>query len=595
MTGKSIADSRVTIQLEGIRNIMERIVFPVVLLLFPLVTVNQGVDLTDTGYSLGNYSNFLSMDGTWTIATLLGNVVGYLFTLLPFGGTMLGMKLYTSLIISFMALLAYRFFSTKMPKTIVFAGEMAAIGLCWCPTVILYNYMTYALLLLAVILIFRGLAGERPLCLVMAGVCLGLNIFVRFSNLPQAILILAVWYYGMIRKKSVKKVAGETLLCLGGYLGGLAVMFIVIAVMYGPSAYADMIVGLFSMTGEASEYTPGQMLYAIWDAYLHGMKWLLYLAVFVLPGIPFFLLRKDKFVLAKKVIYCCCIAFLIIVLGRWGMYNLKYYQKEAALQWAVVFLLVTIILMVCAIFSSVLDWHWKLICCMTLLVVLITPIGSNNHVWPAVNNLFFAAPVTFWTVYKFVRWGRAYGKGNMAGIPFFPLKAMLSAIMIMFLIQSIGVGCFYVFRDGEAGEKRNTMITENKVLKGMYTTPENARSLEELTLYIEGLGLAEEQGLILYGDIPALAYYLDMPPAIFSTWPDLDSNTLSQLDNSIAILTSHIQERAEIPPIVILSAEVINQMEIDNNDKKLEKIYQFMEEHSYRETYSSSRFILYQK
>ena len=31
------------------------IVFPVILLLLPLLKINQGVDLTDTPYSLGNY------------------------------------------------------------------------------------------------------------------------------------------------------------------------------------------------------------------------------------------------------------------------------------------------------------------------------------------------------------------------------------------------------------------------------------------------------------------------------------------------------------------------------------------------------------
>ena len=34
------------------------IVFPLVLLLFPLLKIGQGVDLTDTPYSLGNYRFF---------------------------------------------------------------------------------------------------------------------------------------------------------------------------------------------------------------------------------------------------------------------------------------------------------------------------------------------------------------------------------------------------------------------------------------------------------------------------------------------------------------------------------------------------------
>ncbi len=86
--------------------------------------------------------------------------------------TMLGMKIYTGLLVSLTALTGYRFFRTKMPAWLAFAGEVAAIGLCWCPTVILYNYLTYFLFLLGCVFLFRGLAGCRNGCLVLAGICL---------------------------------------------------------------------------------------------------------------------------------------------------------------------------------------------------------------------------------------------------------------------------------------------------------------------------------------------------------------------------------------------------------------------------------------
>lgn len=603
MSGKVFVQDRRQIQLDKIQwdkiqMITERFLFPLILLLFPLLKMNQGVDLTDTGYSLGNYRFFASMDGTWTVATFFSNVTGYLFTLLPLGNTMLGMKFYSSLLISFMALFAYRFFSTKMPKALAFAGEMAAIGLCWCPTVILYNYMTYVFLLTAVVLLFRGLAGERPRCLLLAGICLGLNVFVRFSNAPQAALILAVWYYGMIRKKTFRQVLRETLICLAGYLAALAVMLITVMLMYGPGAYLEMIFGLFSMTEEASDYTMGGMLYAIWDAYRHGMKWLLYLAVCVLPGIPFFLIRKNQFAVIKKVVYCMCIAFLVFVLGRWGMYNFKYYQKEAALQWAVVFLLVSVAMLVFTMCSRRVNWDWKLIACIAFLVILITPLGSNNHVWPIINNLFFVAPVTFWLAYRFIRWGREYGRDYMANIPLFPVKSMLAAVMIMFLIQSIGVGCAYVFLDGETGEKRTAKITENTVLDGMYTTPENAAALEEISLFMkQEQQAAADQAVILYGNIPALSYYLDIPAAIFTSWPDLDSNTYGRLQADLADLSREIRADEKECPTVVIAADYMAQ-QADHQEaganKKYRSILAFMAEFEYQEAFANDTFIVFQ-
>ena len=84
------------------RNKALEILFAVLLLLLPLLKINQGVDLTDTPYSLGNYRFFEGADGVWVLATFLSNVTGYLFTRLPFGGTMIGMKLYSSLLIPFL-------------------------------------------------------------------------------------------------------------------------------------------------------------------------------------------------------------------------------------------------------------------------------------------------------------------------------------------------------------------------------------------------------------------------------------------------------------------------------------------------------------
>ena len=106
------------------------VLFPLILFLLPLLKINQGVDLTDTPYSLGNYRFFTQSEGVWVLSTFLSNVTGFLITRLPMGGTMLGVKLYTGLFISAMGLLGYRFFKTKMPVWMAFLGEVAAIGFC---------------------------------------------------------------------------------------------------------------------------------------------------------------------------------------------------------------------------------------------------------------------------------------------------------------------------------------------------------------------------------------------------------------------------------------------------------------------------------
>lgn len=591
------------------QHIFQTVIFPLILLLFPLIKINQGMDLTDTGYSLGNYRFFGQIDGIWVLLTFLSNVTGTLLTKLPMGGTMLGMKLYTSLIVSVMALLGYRFFKTKMPAWLAFAGELAAIGFCWCPTVILYNYLTYLLFLFGAILLFRGLAGNRPACLVLAGAVLGLNAWVRFpNNILEASLIVAVWYYGALKKKPFKQVLRESGLCIAGYLLSAIAMLGLVSALYGAGTLGDMITGVFGMAGSASDYTLGEMLLAILDAYLHGFQWLLYMILCILPGIPFLIIKEERFLGIRKVLYCICIPLLFIVLGKWGMFNFKYYQKEAALQWGAVFLLVAFAVLFWMLSTRMLDANWRLIGCIALLMLLVTPLGSNNHIWPVLNNLFFIIPVIFWMVYRFVRWGRTYLDAS-GKVPLFPVKAMTAGILLAFFVQSLGIGVAYVFLDGEGGERRMYKVSDNPVLHGMRTNEMNAETLEEINAFmVENKSLYEGKKLILYGNIPGLAYYLDKAPAIYTTWPDLNTSSLDQLIEELGVISKGIQNQGAERPLVIMTPAIDAYFsgnsdamafwgadkESYDRDKKLWEIHQFMEENSYTQVFANEAFVIYE-
>ena len=589
-------------RLKPLYHFAEKILFPVILILFPLLKVNQGIDLTDTAYSLGNYAFFGQNTVLWTLLTFLSNVLGFFFTKLPFGGTMLGMKVYSSLLISAMALLGYRFFRTKMPAVIAFLAELSAIGMCWCPSVILYNYMTYALLLTAVILLFRGLVRKHPGCLVAAGVVLGLNTLVRFPNNGlEVLLILTLWYYGYLKKKPLAEIAKETGLCIAGYAAGFVAVLAGMMLLYGTGTLGTMIEGVFGMAGSASDYTFGEMLGMITDAYLHGAGWMAYMVLCILPGIPFFAIQKERFPLLRKVVYCICIAFLFIVLGRWGMFNFKYYQKEAALQWGVVFLILSLGICVWMLFSRMQDCEWKLIAAMSLIVVLITPLGSNNYVWPALNNLFFVAPITFWTIYRFARWGRPYldvtGK-----VPLFSVKAMTMAMVVAFLIQAVGIGCNYVFLDGEDGHKRDTTVEGSRILRGMKTNAANAGTLEELnTFMLENNTEYRNKKVILYGNIPGLSYYLHKAPAVYTSWADLDTNSYERLAEDLNTLNQTMTE--ENRPLVIFSEEIMAQvLDLQENgmtgegsvwEQKLKAILDFMTENEYRKAFENEKYAVF--
>ncbi len=200
-------------------------IYPLILLLYPLRHIRVGVEWWDTGYNYGNFTYMDRMDPMWLLSTYLGNALGRLFTLLPGGSTMLGLNVYTGLVVSLLALGGYFFFIRKagLPRTVVFWGELLAVSFCWCPTALLYNYLTYLLMGAGVVLLYQALSGDsaKP-CryFVAAGVCLGLNVLVRFPNLAEMGLILAVWAMALIRRQKPGRTMLQTLQCLAGYLLG---------------------------------------------------------------------------------------------------------------------------------------------------------------------------------------------------------------------------------------------------------------------------------------------------------------------------------------------------------------------------------------
>jgi hypothetical protein len=562
--------------------------------------MNKGIELTDTGYSLANYVFFPNAEGSFLLNTYLSNVAGFFLTKLPFGGTMLGMNFYATLLVSFAALLGYRFFITKTPAWIAFVSQMAAIGLCWCPPVIIYNYLTYLFFLIAAMLIFRGLAGQRPYCLVLAGVFLGLNVFVRNPNILEAGLIICVWYYAAIRRKKIAQAVRETVLCLAGYAGAVIAAGLVMMLHYGAKAPIDMVGSLFRMSASNGDYTLGGMLHSLISAYLHGATWLFYMVICILPGFPFLMIRlsglfRDKIseariTIIKKIIYCGAIGFLFYALSRIGMYNFKYYQKDSALQWAVIFIIISLLTMMGMLFSQSVDVHWRLIASIGIVIILVTPLGSNNHIWPVINNLFFIAPVTMWHIYRFARYGRRFIGTESTMIPLFPLKAMLLAIMAAVIIQSLGVGIFHVFRDGENGEARKTAVAGNEILRGMRTTRENAANLQELSGFLDTQPAFQGSSLILYGDIPALSYYLNRPSALSNAWPDLDTFSVSQFAMELDGISGWIEMKGDMRPVIIMNARLT-----ERNARSEKKAYldAFMDKHSYRQVFENAQFVVF--
>lgn len=568
-------------------------IFPLVLLLYPLRHIWMGLDLRDTGY---NYANFLymgldHMDSMWLFSTYLATAVGHFFTLLPGGQTLVGMNLYTGLFVSVLAFVSYRFFTRRLqlPAWLVFVGEFVAISLCWCPTALLYNYLTYLLFLAAVLLLYKGLTQDKGHYLVLAGVVLGTNVFVRFSNLPEAALILAVWGYGIICRKKVAKVLKETGLCILGYAGAVALWLGYFALRYGLFAYVAGIKRLFAMTDTASDYKPVSMLYGIFSGYIQNFYWVNRLLVFlVLATVVCFLLPK-RWKWAKRIIGIGTAAVAGFWLYSKEFCDLRFDEYSSMLRPGILFLILTLFVCALRILQKKVDKKEKLLAMLIALVTFLTSVGGNNGLISSINNLFFAVPYVLWNIYKLCkRPTTVFWRVELTAV-----KAMAVMFICIFLFQSIGFGTTFVFVESSGAKNVDTKVENNDILSGVYMSKERAEWVEEISAYVEENQLAGRE-VILYGQIPALSFYLQMPSA-FNPWSDLLSYSADTMEKAMGELEAELSDGAE-PPVVIfdkdVASKIVNAEEIE--DKKLAMILDFMNKYGYIETFSNAKFVLYE-
>ena len=571
---------------DRMKRAVTNVIFPLLLFLYPFLKIDQGIDLTDSSYGLVNYLFFPNAGQEWTLATWLANALGALLIRLPFGDTLIGIRFYCSLLVCFMALLSYFFLKGKMPPWIAFLGEAAAVSLCWIPVTSLYNYLTFALFLSGSVCLYRGLVWQRRRTMALAGALLGASVLTRLPNILECGLIVAVFYYGIVKKKPAKEIWKDAGVCVAGFLAVFLAGFLCICLQFGPGAYGAMLGGLSGYQSTDATYSPVSMVTSVLGAYAVSLKWVLLLAVAAGMGSLMFMLMPGRFEKAKMALYLCMLPVLLRLLWGRGMFNFQYAFYWSVFQWCMVLLYAAIGLCVLALANPRTFRRDKLLALIVLLVVLITPIGSNNETYPNMNNLFLVAPVTFWLGYRlFLALGTKKGT--------FAWRAMLAFAAGVFLVQSAGFRVRAVFRDSIPGEKRDSEVTGSPKLAGVKTNEANARALQDVVDYAEENGWEEAAAggrrMITFGDVPGFCWLFSMPSALSHDWPDMNTYPADAMEDDLLAIRSLNGD----PPAVIVAEGNVD-FDEPQEARKWEALLAFLEEGGYECRMDNGTYRIYE-
>ena len=664
--------------------LIENIIFPLILFIWPLLRINQGLSMADTMYALSNYEFFPQITGPWMQATYLANLLGYIFMKLPGGGTVIGMYLYTGLVLSAIMLITYYALRKTLTAPLTAAGELIASCMCWCPTLLLYNYLTYMLMTLGIIFLWKAIKcsseamqGRSSRYFIAAGFCLGLNVMSRMANAAEAVFIAALWLSPLFMKKcagstdeihaaaidkstvteksaaadssaavtnSFIRIVKQTLLCIAGWAAGFLIPLAAICMQYGPKAYGSMINSMFSMTDQATDYKLSSMLSGMFGDYGRGILWLLPMAVCAAAIVlvcVFIGKRNEKAAHVAEIILSVCgvILWIRFCWGR-GMFNYDYYEYRAIYYWAVIFLILALVSTIYTIIDKKAESGIRLLAFLILIEILLTSFGSNNQLYPIINNMFLVIPFTLERLTGFIR-SVCRDHAHTWAVP---VSCSVCAIIFMTVIQSIGFYFGFALQDGVWGDPRLSQTASSEKTAGIYTTSANAGQIDELCDYADGAGI-KGRDVIDYGDIPGVGYLLDMSPALSSFWPSLPSYQYNEWEKDIAAVekcmaasdmaasdkaasdkaaSGTTEDNADMPdtgddkpsaqdqrslrPVIITSSGVGAYLDDDDEgmkifsvdpesmekDEKLKDLHRFMKMYGYKETFCNGQFVVYE-
>gem|GEM_PF-6248068 len=165
---------------------------------WPLGLVDLGFDHTDSGYYLAFYRDGLNFPDHNVLTQVLTNWLGALvYAALPDSGQFLAFRLICVGLYAFIVWFSFLILREHFPLWLcLLALALASIQSTAHIYIFSYNTLTYLFLAAAILLMYRGLARDRPLLLYLAALLLGLNVFVRLPNILQwGLATVPFWYY----------------------------------------------------------------------------------------------------------------------------------------------------------------------------------------------------------------------------------------------------------------------------------------------------------------------------------------------------------------------------------------------------------------
>ena len=520
-----------------------------------LILIFQGLDLSDEGFLSIFYRRIFSDPASvsynfmFWLTGIIGGVWEKIFS--PLG--LLGIRLGGAVVNTLTVILAYNLLRKYLNSTNLKLGLLLVVlSLNNDIKVLNYNCLSSLFYIIAIYFLFSGLQKGHSGKILLGGLFIGLNVFVRTPNVLQLGLIFGIAYYAYLTHKTGNELIRQVFVFLTGFL--LAILSVLLAMFLAGhlQIYLDSIKLLYSMgkgySGNQVDqggYGLSRLLYIFWSNNIQSAKYALIAAALVFG--PLFLINKvgrpskfkDSVIKIAAAAGICLGVFLIF------NHSIDHFTE-------LFFLTGMILLTAVAMMTSSAGIESKLLLFFGCFFLLSFPLGSSDGIYTAGRYcLWIALPVTLDYLLSIQSLdntlvSRRHNKELHRKLSITEKQLTITKRWVTGLAILAG---FYYAYCYPFFDRRNRMLMHYSLksnnLKGIYTTKGRAETFNEL-LIESAKYIKPEDYVIAYDHIAMFYYATNTIPYISNPLPSVYSAKMFASD-----LTASL-DRHKMLPVVIM-------------------------------------------
>ena len=494
----------------------------ILLAALPLGLMFQGLDVTDTGWVLANYRNFFPAPASvsYWFHLWFTNLLGGLWDSAFGSGGLLSFRLAGVLIFWLTTLLVFLTYRERVKPRHLFPALLMGLVFHFPSkiTTIHYNNVSALLLVLGAFFLLAWVRKERPILLVFSGASVALAFFARLPNLLGLLFAGIVVFSGWFHGRPIKTILRSLLL----FFAGFGIAFVLVLGLMKAIGHRDLYLAsvreLFSGSGEEfSHYGSNTMEKKfILD---HGRA--LIAAGVGLLGLGYYRRFFEKFGRRRFVFAGGGLLAITVAAASW------FFLYDEAMP--VVYFLVGLVYLTAAFVLVLPDEDRGFTKCAALasvVVIAVLSVGSDTGMKVGAYGFLFALPFVlrfwldgpdFWAAVRSetkvvsAEGGFVLTLERRVGIFAFILLAY-TAFALPFLYRG-------TYRDSSL-RHRMTASVEHPQLRGVLTTPERAKALEEVLKALEGYVKPGDR-LLTFESVPLIHFLSRTRPYLSNPWPIL--------------------------------------------------------------------------